>query len=235
MRKLPIEIVNGFHNRMMLFKNDCGLSDVIRGGGLYESYIFDWIQKNNIKTEGTRIIDVGANVGNHTLEFAHLVGETGQVYAFEAQRIVYYMLCGNIAMNGFENIHAFNFAIGDQNDTIVSIETPDFHSKETINVGSMHVKKRISLGDSIAEVRTVDSFGLDNTSIMKIDVEGFEPFVLDGAKDTILNCKPIIFIEIWDANLNFHGFTPGDVYDRLDDLGYDCHNLAGIDFVAVPR
>jgi hypothetical protein len=75
---LPTEYVEARDKKYILFKNDCGVTDITRKGGVYEHYIFDYI-KEKLNVEGTTIIDVGANFGFHTLQFRDLVGESGQV------------------------------------------------------------------------------------------------------------------------------------------------------------
>ena len=88
MKRLPTEYIET-RKEYILFKNDCGVSDMARNGGIYEHYIFDYI-KNNIDIKGKTIIDIGANFGFHTLEFADLVGEYGKVISFEPQKLIYY-------------------------------------------------------------------------------------------------------------------------------------------------
>ena len=71
MRRLPTEYIKT-RKEYIIFKNDCGVSDMTRKGGIYEHYIFDYI-RDNVDIKGKTIIDVGANFGFHTLEFADLV------------------------------------------------------------------------------------------------------------------------------------------------------------------
>src|SRR6516225_7932523 len=61
---------------------------------------------------GMMILEVGANIGSLTLPFARLVRPAGRVIAFEPQRIIYQMLCGNLALNAIDNVLAYNSAVG---------------------------------------------------------------------------------------------------------------------------
>jgi FkbM family methyltransferase len=230
--KLPIEYVEK-RKKYVLFKNDCGITDTIRGGGVYEAYIFEHIRKN-VPVEGSTIIDIGANLGQHALEFADLVGPQGTVHSFEAQRLVYYQLCANIFLNGVPNIFAHHLAIGDKEDNI-QMETPNYYSAETINVGNAHVNRFLSVSEAV-KMRTLDSFNFNNVSVIKLDVEGYEPFVLDGAKDTIERNRPILFIEVWDYNLRVYDFEEEAVFSRLSAMGYRWKKLIdhSIDYVAEP-
>ena len=59
---------------------------------------------------GDLVVDVGANIGTHTVFFAQRAGAAGQVYALEPQRIVFQSLCANLALNGLLNVRAFHAA-----------------------------------------------------------------------------------------------------------------------------
>jgi hypothetical protein len=82
-----------------LFPNDDAVTSSIINGWQYEWYIFDFLVKNQIITKDKTIIDVGGNNGNFAINFAHLVGNNGQVHTFEPQRIIYYQLCTNVFLN----------------------------------------------------------------------------------------------------------------------------------------
>ena len=64
------------------------------------------------------VVDVGANIGTHTVFFAQRAGATGQVYAFEPQRIVFQNLCANLALNGLLNVRAIHAAASREPGTI---------------------------------------------------------------------------------------------------------------------
>lgn len=233
---LPIKY---FQNRRnyLLFTNDTGVSSMASRGGIYEHYIFDYIREN-LDVEGTTIIDIGANFGFHSLEFAELVGDSGRVESFEPQRLVFYQLCGNAIANGFDNIHAHNLAIGDKESTVL-IETPQYYKDETINIGNAHINAYTGMGAHEVKQVRLDDLSFENVSVIKIDVQGFEPYVLDGAIKTITKHKPHIFIEIEEPQLKIYGFTKESVFSRLEDLGYRFHKVLErdhiVDYVAIPK
>lgn len=233
---LPIEYVET-RKKYILFKNDCGVSDITRRGGIYEHYIFDYI-KEKLNVQGTTIIDVGANFGFHSLEFSDLVGDEGKVYSFEPQRLVYYQLCGNVILNGRANIYTNNVALSDE-ITILKMENLQYDSNEPINIGNAHLDACTHLAYNMVDVNTLDSFNIENVSVLKIDVQGYEPKVLDGAKETIFKNKPIIFIEVEAPQLSIYGWNENDIFTRLDELGYtytrviDAPHL--VDYVAIPK
>ena len=235
--KLPTEYVEARDKKYILFKNDCGVTDITRKGGVYEHYIFDYI-KEKLNVEGTTIIDVGANFGFHTLQFRDLVGESGQVISFEPQKLVYYQLCGNIILNGHNNITAYNIALSDEVN-ILKMENLQYHSKGDINIGNAHLDACYDNGYNLVNVNTLDSFNFENVSVLKIDVQGYEPRVLDGAKETILKNKPVIFIEVEAPQLIIYGWKEEDIFNRLEALGYKYEKVIDaahlVDYVSTPK
>lgn len=234
MKKLPIEIIDT-RKKYVLFKNDCGVTDMTRRGGIYEHYIFDYI-KNNIDVEGKTIIDIGANFGFHSMEFADLVGGNGKVFSFEPQRLVYYQLCANTIINGYDNITNYNIALSDEN-TVLKMENLDYHSENTINIGNAHLNAYTNLAYNEVEVKPLDSFKFENVAVIKIDVQGFEPKVLDGATQTILEHKPVIFIEVELPQLQIYGWSKEDVFERLEKLNYKFNKVIEadhlVDYIAI--
>lgn len=61
---------------------------------------------------GDMVFDVGANIGAHTVALAQHVGDAGFVYAFEPQRVVFQMLCANVALNGLTNVETIAAVVG---------------------------------------------------------------------------------------------------------------------------
>ena len=237
--KLPIEYVAD--RNYLLFKNDCGITDVVRSGGIYEQYMFDYV-RDTLSVEGTTILDIGANLGQHSIEFSKLVGDSGVVHAYEAQRLVFYQLCANVLLHGISNIYAHHLALSDKS-WLTHIQHPDYFSTETINVGNSFMAPEppwLKTRD-LVQMNKLDNYGFESPaiSVIKIDVEGAEPFVLDGAVNTIKQHRPILFVEIWDVNLGVYKFRPDDVFSRLDALGYTWKKLIDadhiIDYVATPK
>ena len=61
---------------------------------------------------GHYVVDIGANIGTHTLAFARLVGERGRVFALEPQRMVAQVLAANVALNSLTNVHTYHLGVG---------------------------------------------------------------------------------------------------------------------------
>lgn len=227
-----------------LFPNDDMVTITLYNNQLYEPYLYEFIYENRIDVEGTTIIDVGGNNGQIAIEFANLVGDEGCVHTFEPQRIIYQQLCGNIFMNGLDNVWAHNVALGSEIGKI-DVEKPNYHSIGYVNFGDVHVGLK-SENFEIVDVMPMDRYGLKNVSIIKIDVQGFEINVLRGAKKTIEENRPIIFIEVEDDQLSRYGESETSLIKEIEDMGYYAKRFyedltfmssSGkcLDFVCIPK
>jgi FkbM family methyltransferase len=138
---------------------------------------------------GDVALDVGANLGAHTLPLAQIVGPGGTVFAFEPQRILFQILCGNVALNELSNVHALPVAVG---RAAGRAKVPALDYRGATNFGG------ISLGGVQGEdvpVVTLDQLEVSKVKLIKIDVEGMELDVLAGAKATLARCRPILYVE----------------------------------------
>jgi FkbM family methyltransferase len=138
---------------------------------------------------GDTVVDIGANIGTHTLPFARAVGERGSVIAFEPQRWPYHLLCANVSLNGYSNVRCLRQAAGSVNGRLC---IPDLSPHEVLNFGAVAA---VAGGGTEIEAITVDSLELSSCRLIKIDVEGMEPQVLAGAVQTIASHRPVLFVE----------------------------------------
>ncbi len=179
---------------------------------------------------GTVVLEVGAHVGTHTMPTARLVGPWGRVYAFEPQRKIYRELYHNLALNGVTNAVALRFAVGSGDPRIIEMNPATPGNEAGTGVGS---------GGDQVELRTLDSFGFEQVSVIKIDVEHYENEVLDGATDTILRNRPVIIIEILGGQ-NYETASPEVrevihvTWRKLERLGYTVTPVINHDYLALP-
>jgi FkbM family methyltransferase len=178
------------HGLFMYSRNDAFVG---RGLDLYGEWCDFEIQamRPHVKL-GDTVIDVGANIGTHTVAFANMVGPTGTVHAFEPQRRLYQMLSGNVALNALEPVYCHQAAVG---DAMGEMQLPALPSPDvTFNFSAVSLMQDDKSGDTVPLV-TLDSLELAQCSMVKIDVEGMETLVLAGAKRLIETCKPVIYVE----------------------------------------
>jgi len=164
--------------------------------------------KQVIRT-GDAVLDVGANIGAHTVLFARLAGEHGSVWAFEPQRIPFQTLCANMALNNISNAKCFNLAVGERPDTI---HVPDIDPRQHENFGGLGLGN-YQQGDPVRVVR-LDDMDIAQCRFIKIDVEGMELGVLRGATALLERLRPALYVE---NNRKEHS---DELIRCIDSLGY---------------
>ena len=143
--------------------------------------------------KGDAVIDVGANVGTFTVPMALAVGRSGFVYSFEPQRIVYQVLCANLAINSLSDyVDPLRLAAGAKDGTASVPLINPFQANN--NVGGVRLNAPSDASETVPVI-TIDSLNLPACALIKIDVEGMEHEVLFGASETVKRCRPAIFAE----------------------------------------
>lgn len=209
---------------------DRGTKDFIKTQLINNIHWEAWIlarMKNHI-IPGTIILDIGAHIGTHTINLAKCLNN-GVVYAFEPQPKIFRELCYNLLLNNIQNVKLFNSAVGSENGKIELSPLCGDNEGGTGCYGNSGL---------FADLLTIDSLNLNNVSLIKIDVEGMENKVLEGARETILRNKPIIFIEFTGYNLSQCDENSRKILiekaSKLQALGYSVHYISGHDYVAYP-
>jgi len=193
----------------------------------YTQKILDELQCH-IPEEST-ILDIGANIGNHSLYWARHSGAK-RIHSFEPLPMTYRILQENIRLNGLEEIIiAHNLGLSDKNEHTLLDEF------DLTNIGATRFKSVERGKERKAKMPfkfvTLDSLALAEEKIdfIKIDVEGFERQVLTGAYNTLLSHKPILFIESLPENIAF-------VKDFCKEIGYQTPISYPVkDYLFLPR
>lgn len=196
-----------------IIEGDSYLSADIERAGRLDVARDTLLQYKQYIPEGGVVIDVGACLGDYTATFSEFVGPTGQVHAFEPNPPVFACLKHN--MQSYLNVTIYPVALGERQR--MSSIIPDEH-----NIGASYLA-----GMGSISVFKLDGYDFPTIDFIKIDAEGYEPLVLEGAQETLLRLKPVLLVEIDQRALGFQGFTPKDVHARLDELGYDFPRFDG--------
>lgn len=164
----------------------------------------------NFLQPGHVFVDVGANVGVFTVKAAKEVGDKGLVIAIEPFLETALRLSGNVQANGFSNVRVRNFCIG--RDT--------GHARLHLNQGKPNSFSLLARGNGKAESISVLSVSLDDLcrwenldrlDYLKIDAEGAEAAILEGAQETIRRFRPIVQVEVTicesSLGLNYRRFS----------------------------
>ncbi len=165
---------------------------------------------HNLITPGDWVIDIGANVGHYTKRFSELVGANGRVIAFESVPTTFSLLSTNILLFAHANVTLINAAVSDKLD-VVGMNIPKFSTGLT-NYYQAHLSSAV---DSKLSVLTMplDSLCINQRiSLVKIDVEGHESFVLAAMQKLIETHYPTLIVETGSkeviANLTSLGYVP---------------------------
>lgn len=160
-------------------------------------HLFAWMKTLNLKKP--TILDVGANIGMYSICYSNIFSNS-KIYAFEPVKKNYATLVSNIKKNKIKSVNTNNFGLLDKKKNLkIGIPDANIHNryKKDINDGLFSIfaqKKKYEI-----KVIPLDLF-IENQKIkkiefIKIDVEGAESLVLDGAQKTIKKFKPIIQLE----------------------------------------
>ena len=199
-------VVNTDYGPVIANRNDTVIGHWIGKDGGWEKdeiELLRWVVSACYGTEpAVDILDVGANIGTHTIAFARFPFGRVTVHAFEAQRIVFQMLAGSVALNSLDNVHCHLAAVSSESGASVEIpaidyDAPgDFGSFELEPTRNSDFVARIVPGKSerVSTVR-LDDLAFEHARLMKIDTEGMENKVFAGAAQTIDRCRPVLFFE----------------------------------------
>jgi len=164
---------------------------------------------------GAVVIDVGANIGAHTLPFAQLVGPNGHVYAFEPTAYAFRRLQRNLALNSVlaQRVSAFQ----------AMLAAPEIrHSTHLGVAASTEGAEVIRLDDWVAR------HNIPRIDFMKIDVDGHECRVLRGAHETLRRFRPSLLVEFMPYGLEEAGASLDELVRLLTDLDYTFLRVPGL-------
>jgi FkbM family methyltransferase len=173
---------------------------------------------------GDCVLDVGAFIGTHSRAFSEQVGATGKVMAFEPNPDAVATLIWNQQHAAQGNILIYGVAVGNQAGT-VSLDVADED-----NFGATHLGDGISKG-LVVQMLPLDALNIEHCEFIKLDVEGFESQVLEGAIDLVTRCRPVIFMEInslhdGGSHITWARQNRYDLYGVLSDA-YSANNWRG--------
>jgi FkbM family methyltransferase len=153
-------------------------------------------------------IDIGANYGLMTYNMSKVFKK---VSAFEIVPDINKCFKMNTKKFNLKNVDIYDCGIGDKEQTV----SLNFNTQSTF---STHVN--LNHNSNKVLVKTLDSFNFDNVDFIKIDAEGFEPFIIQGGLKTIEKYLPVILYER-KGHESRYGFPKSSVLDILSKYGYN--------------
>jgi FkbM family methyltransferase len=171
--------------------------------------------------EGMSVLDIGANVGFHTLLFARAVGAGGHVWAFEPDPDNFATLCTNLELNSYRNVTAVQAAVGTTTANGSLYLSPFHCDHRTYPTGEGQRKipvAMVSVDDFLPPNQRVD--------LIKMDIQGAEGMALMGMKRTLAsNPGVVILMEFWPEGLRKTGTPPELVLSELEKLGFALYRI----------
>jgi FkbM family methyltransferase len=181
---------------------------------------------------GATVIDIGANIGAHTLRLAACVGTDGRVVAVEPTQYAFERLQEHILLNPQlmpQIILLQAMLMGSQQAALAEkiesswpLDTPSGAHPGHAGVAKVTTGAAVMTLDNI-----VADLDLRSVDFLKLDVDGYEVEVLRGARDTLHRFTPVIFFEHSPYVLVEKGYRPGELVDILIEAGYQFRNLKG--------
>jgi len=183
-----------------------------------------------IVTTGDVVLDIGANIGAHTLPLARLVGASGRVIAFEPTRFAFGKLLENIKLNAYlaPRIVPLQTMLTAEPSTVVA---PAIYSSWPLeSTDGVHAEHRGRLMDTAGARAAIldsvlDELGVGRVEFIKLDVDGNEQAVITGAQQTLARHKPRILMELAPY---VYAANPGEfdaLLGLLSELGYHLRSV----------
>ncbi|EDM42959.1 hypothetical protein SCB49_01607 [unidentified eubacterium SCB49] len=160
------------------------------------------------------VFDVGANFGYLGFAWKQSIAKKGSVYSFEPHPNLFSSIKSSVLLNKFESFYCINKAVG-KNEGIINLHLSNATSNTLSDFsGDIVVNKSVKI-----KMTSLDAFVEQNKiktlDLIKIDVDGIEHNILEGAKKAIVKYKPIIIVET-NNDVKIHTFLRSNGYKILD-------------------
>ena len=206
-----VQIVDIQGSLMELNLKDKGINSDLFIDRIREPQATKYVQQ--IMQPWWNIIEIGANIGYYAMMEGRLVKH---VYAIEPGPSNYQQLVSNVKLNKYMNIETFPLAIGDHNGEMgFEIAKACNWSRIAVDETTENVK---------VQMQTLDSFVRDHkiahVDYLRMDVEGYEFAIIQGARKTIERDRPDMFIEVHRDRLADYGHSQLDFMEMMANYGY---------------
>ena len=192
-------------------------------GHYHERYEADLVQR--LLADDDVFWDIGANVGYFTLVAATALNHRGRIIAFEPGKNAYARLTENLALNPYRNIQTFPVAVADREGEAVLHLAGDIADTSA----SLYPAGPAQAGQEVCRTVALDHFlraeNLPPPDLIKLDAEGAELAVLQGAHELINDTPPMWLMEMEEKNLRAAGASKAAVAQFLTGCGYRAAHL----------
>ena len=181
--------VGGRHGRFRFGRHDAIIGASLAAYGEYSEIELRLLLQ--LFKPGATVVEAGANIGAHTVPIARRLGPSGRLIVYEPQPVICDVLRDNLALNGIGNVEVRAVALGaTEGDAWIAV--PDYAVPGNFGAAGLVAAGN---GHRVPRVRLDDEVGARKVHLLKIDVEGAECEVLDGAASLIARDRPLIYVE----------------------------------------
>jgi FkbM family methyltransferase len=192
-------------------------------GHYHERYEADLVHR--LLADDDVFWDIGANVGYFTLVAATALNQRGRIVAFEPGKNAFARLTENLALNAYRNIRTFPVAVTDREGEAVLHLAGDIADSSA----SLYPAAQAQAGQEVCRTVALDQFlrteGLPPPDLIKLDAEGAELAVLQGAPRLLADSPPLWLMEMEEKNLRAAGTSKAAVAQCLAGYGYRAAHL----------
>ncbi len=167
--------------------------------------------------KGDVFIDVGANIGTWTLFAWSKVGNVGKVFSYEPHPTTYKYLRGNVLLNQACSIRIENCGIGNKEGTLYFTNSLDDQNHITGESEIDSIQIPVKKLDDLLELE-------NKIKVLKIDVEGYELFALQGALKTLGKTEVLIF-ESWEVSQSKYKYTTPELVSFIQNCGFKIYRM----------
>ncbi len=211
-RKLCLKVLRrrGPYPAFWIMPDDIICREILLNGYYEKELMFG--MTSLVKNRSGTVLDVGANIGNHTIFFSR---SFGHVIAFEPVPRNCWILKANLHLNSASNVVLVEKALGDRNEFLYLAQDDPKNTNDGLSpladsrTGSRD-RVEVARGDDVLREMMYPA----PVTMIKVDVEGFESKVIKGLRETIMQYRPTIF---WEA---FSSQNALETRAVLEDMGY---------------
>ena len=235
MSKLTINLKTDHFDGSILFDldqerpNEKLILETLASGKMHEPDVSKVITR--VVRNGDVVFDVGANVGFFTVLPALLVGESGHVISFEPGQDNRDRMVANLSLNGLENVTVVENPVSNKvEETDFYINSDDSGGNALWDPASIAVNTQSKANPIIVRMTTttldkeLKKHKLKTPKLIKVDTEGADQFVLEGAAKLLKKCKvPFVIAELHNYGLEKLGCSQESLRGFMEGLGYSTY------------
>ena len=200
MKNNSVGFVNAKHGDFMFLNYDEFVGLSIREYGEWSEKLLNKIL--SLISKSDYVFDIGSHVGLFTIPISKKIGYEGKVFSFEPQKMLYYLQCGNLALNDIKNVEVFNAGMGKiQTEVLVD----EINYSEVGNFGGFGLGENYNYSEFIkinkgnktkVQIKNLDLFeDIKKCNLIKLEAELLEKQILEGGLKFIKKFRPIIICE----------------------------------------